>query len=288
MQTFDLEALIRACLIGLSVAIIGRYIVHLVTKGKTPEKESKRLLTMAAVATFILVAMGTYYGWPSLPTVPILDKLSQAEAEKLLINNKLVPQPRPQMSTEVTTGLVIPHSQEPAAGIRVNPGTFVSFGVSTQAAGANTQTAPKDGGVPEGLSVRLFQPKSGEALRCAAGGDGIYHCAVRGVSSGVQIGGFHVLLWLKPVSPPSDRFGWYLQRSGNGVERINNDGSWTGILQIGNAQYPPHQNDTIDLAASVVDDGAFHELMARGGVIVESEPVGFRIDIASNITINLH
>src|SRR5438270_4983700 len=111
MQVFDLEALIRACLIGLSVAIIGRYIIFVVTRGKTQAAESQRMLTLAAVATFTLVAVTMYYSWPTLPTVPVLDKLSQADAENLLLRHKLVPQPRPQISGEVPGGLVIPRSQ---------------------------------------------------------------------------------------------------------------------------------------------------------------------------------
>jgi hypothetical protein len=279
MQGFDLEALIRACLIGLSVAIIGRYIIFVATRDKTQEGESQRMLTLAAVATFILVSLGLYYSWPTLPTVPVLDKLSQADAENLLFSHKLVPQPRPQISEEVPAGLVIPHSQDPSAGINVRPGTTVSFGVSV-----SQQINPHPDHSDNVPTASLYQPKSGEGFRCTVGGDGICRCKITGTSSGVD-NRHHLLLWLKPVRPPSDQFGWYLERSGNGINRIEPDGTWVGVAQVGNAQYPPHERDVVDVAVSVVDDLVLRDLMGKGGVVVEPQPIGLHSDISSNVVI---
>jgi hypothetical protein len=56
---FDLEALVRACLMGLSVAFIGGYIAHLATKGQTKQGESRRRLGLAAIGLACLVGVGT-------------------------------------------------------------------------------------------------------------------------------------------------------------------------------------------------------------------------------------
>src|SRR5215472_13927036 len=100
MQSFDFEALLRACLIGISVAIISRYIIYLATKNKTPAAEAKGLLTLAIFGVFLIASLGAYYAWPSLPTVPSLDKLAQADAERLLSSRRLVPEPKPQLSAD--------------------------------------------------------------------------------------------------------------------------------------------------------------------------------------------
>lgn len=285
MEALDLEALVRAVLIGLSVSLIARYIVHIVTRTQPKQPESRRLRMLAIVALGVLVTLGTYYTWPSLATVPLLDNLAQAEAENLLASRKLVPQPTPQQGVDVEAGRVVPHSQSPVAGLRVRGGTVVSFGVSI----SRTITPASDhNGTPAGApKASLFQPASGQKLPCSIGGDGQSRCAVKGTSSGVQGSRFHLLLWLRPVTPPSDQPGWYLERSGNGINSIQADGSWTGIAQIGNAQYPPHQNDVVDIAVSIVDDSIFSELMGRQGVVVEPQPIGSSSDVASSVVVTL-
>jgi hypothetical protein len=281
MGFFDIEALIRACLIGLSVSAIGGYIVHRLTGNQTQKVGSRRLLILAAVGVGVLVAVGIYYAWPN-PLVPRLDNLPQAEAEDLLIKRGLVPEARPQQTAEVEAGRVVPDSQAPNSGLRVRSGTVVTFGVSVSH-GLTTPPPPP----PHLLVVSLFQPRSGESLRCSAGGDGIYRCAVRGTSAGPLANKLHLLLWVKPVSPPSDQFGWYLERSGNGVETLDADGSWSGIVQVGNSQFPPHARDVIDVAVSTVDDETYRELMGRRGVVVEPEPRGLQTAVASNVLVSL-
>ncbi|MEW6574278.1 MAG: hypothetical protein AB1374_11665 [Bacillota bacterium] len=36
-----------------------------------------------------------------------------------------------------------------------------------------------------------------------------------------------------------------------GIQAIEADGSWEGLAQIGNAQWPPHEGDLVDVAASL-------------------------------------
>jgi PASTA domain len=282
MQDFDFEALFRAFVIGFSVTLIAGYVVYLATRNRTGASEAKGRLILALIGIFLLASMATYYLWPSLPRVPLLDGKSLAEAEKLLKNRKLVADPRRRLSTDVAPGLVIPHSQDPAAGLAVYPGTVVSFGVNE-----SRQTTATQNGYGA-ARVSLFQPRSQERLRCAPDGSGIYRCPTLGNSSGIQGGHLHLLLWVEPVSPPSDTFGWYLQRLGNGISRIETDGSWAGVIQLGNAQYPPGTGDIINVAVSIVDDDAFHELMGRGGVVIEAHPVGSNVDTASHVVITVN
>src|SRR5258708_2211603 len=100
MDTFDLQALIRACLIGLGVAFIAGYVIHLVA-GVHQQGESRRRLILAAVGVGLLVAVGVYYAWPSLVRVPDLASLAQAEAENVLEKSGLTPEARPQVAVGV-------------------------------------------------------------------------------------------------------------------------------------------------------------------------------------------
>lgn len=275
-QNFDLEALIRACAIGLGVGLIGAYIGHLVDRS--------RKLILAAIGLAMLVAVAVYYACPSLVTVPSLDNLAQATAEELLIRRGLAPDPKPRQAPGVEAGRVVPQSQSPVSGLAVHRNTVVSFGVSVSGVGPTPPPIVSPTGPP---SASLFQPKSGEMLHCEAGGDGIYHCLAKGTSSGLTAGAFHPLLWLRPVNPPSDQFGWYLQRPGNGISRVEGDGSWVGVAQLGNAQFPPQEGNVADLAVSVVDDATFVQLMGRGGVVVEPQPAGVRVDTALKVVVTL-
>jgi hypothetical protein len=280
MQSVDVESLIRAIIIAACTGFIVRYITDRLAKSKNG---SNRLPWAAAVAVTVLVGVILYYAWPSLRTVPKLDKLAQAEAEELLLKKRLVPQPTPERAVDVEIGRVVPHSQSPAAGLPVHRGTVVSFGVSV-----SNEKSGSAAGIPLNTpTVSIFQPRSGEAIRCRAGGDGLYRCTVTGTSSDIRAGSFFPLLWLRPVNPPSDQAGWYLERSGNGISRVEADGSWTGVAQIGNSTYPPHEGDVVDVAVSLAAEGAYRELMGRGGVVVEPEPVGAWKDTASNLVVTL-
>jgi hypothetical protein len=165
----------------------------------------------------------------------------------------------------------------------VRPGTVVSFAISIHEEGPTTTDNPLGK-----LSVSLYQPKSGEKVRCFRGGDGVYRFSVSGTSSDVTAGGFELLLWLRPVNPPSDTPGWYLQRSPvNGVAGIGPDGSWTGTAQLGNSQYPPHEGDIVDLTVTIADKSTVNRLTAEPGVLVRNEPVGVKSDSATGVSVAL-
>jgi hypothetical protein len=281
METFDLQALIRACLIGLGVAFISGYVVHVVV-GVRQQSESFRRLILAAVGIGLLVSVGTYYAWPSLARVPDLAGLAQAEAENALVKSGLTPEARPQMAIGVEAGRVVPNSQNPEPGLPVRTGSAVSFGVSLSSSAA---TPPSSSGKTPVLLVSLFDPKTGSTLHCPLGGDGLHRCPVKGTFSGSHTE--RVALWLKPVRPPSERFGWYLQRSGNGIIGIESDNVWDGFVQVGDAQYPPKDGDVVDVAVSVISEAMFMELMGRSGVVVEPNPPGIHVDISRNVVVVL-
>jgi len=90
------------------------------------------------------------------------------------------------------------------------------------------------------------------------------------------------------VNPPADRVGWYLQRPPvNGIPGVEADGSWSGVAQIGSAQYPPHEGNTVDLAVTIADNGEINKLMAEQGVVVRNQPAGVKSAMASGVILTL-
>jgi hypothetical protein len=276
---FDAEALIRAIVIAFGAGFVIATTGYFVMKGRTEWNRRRHVIVMGTIGLVLLLAVGTYYSWPSLVKVPSLDGLSQAEAEDLLTKHELVPEGRPQYAVSIEAGRVVPHSQSPGYGLSVHPGTVVSFAISVREELSPAQVTP-----PGDLAVELFQPRSGEKVRCSRGADGVYRLSVKGTSLGLSAGGFGLLLWMKPVNPPSETPGWYLQRPPtNGIAKVRPDGSWTGSAQLGNAQWPPHEGDVVDLAVTVADSNTVNGLLAEPGVVVRSEPVGIKSDTAVDV-----
>jgi hypothetical protein len=133
--------------------------------------------------------------------------------------------------------------------------------------------------------VSLLSPKNNENVKFTSDADGIYTCTINGLSSGVLNSNSRLLLWIRPINPPSERPGWYLQRDPNGVSIIHYDGSWFGIAQLGNAQWPPHTGDTFDVAVTITDKATGSQLMAESGDVVKSSPVGSPSDIAASVVV---
>jgi hypothetical protein len=80
---------------------------------------------------------------------------------------------------------------------------------------------------------------------------------------------------------------WYLQRPGNGVASIGPDGTWEGVAQLGNRQYPPKEGYTFDLAVSIVDDATAGPLVADPAEETHDHPVGVLSVVASNLIVKL-
>jgi PASTA domain-containing protein len=268
----DLFAIGRAVAIGFVIAAI----VYFVTRTRAEWARWRAVGVMGGIGVAILLI----FLWPSLISVPTLDGLSQAEAEDTLRSHHLVPQPRPQYAQSADAGRVIARSQNPSAGISVRRGTVVSFAI-----GERGDTPPDN--PPTGMTISFFKPRTGEKVSCLRGADGVFRLTAEGTSSNVSPATQGLLFWVRPVNPPADRVGWYLQRPpANGVTEIRSDGSWTAVAQIGNAQYPPHEGDTVDLAITIAEKDAIDKLTAEIGVVVRNQPIG-KSAIVSPVTLTL-
>lgn len=272
---FDFEALLRSVIIALGTGLIVVAITHWVLK--LPRGVTILFgVGVTLILTVILVSR--------LIEVPRLANLSRAEAELVLSKKKLIPEVRPQYVSTTEAGRVIPHSQDPLPGIKVRQGTVVRFAVSAGA--EQLLTEAKETGVSPYVS--LFQPRSGEEVHCSRYGDGIYRFSVEGVSKGIAGGNLQLLLWVKPVDPPSETPGWYLQRLPiNGIVGIKPDGAWEGIGQMGDAQWPPHQGDILDVAVTVVKPETAQGLLAEMGVVTRMALPGTTSDKALGVKVRL-
>jgi hypothetical protein len=280
---FDLEALIRAVAIALGVGLIVMAIGFFSTRGPEERRRRKPVLLTGSVGVILILTIAIFYAWPSFIIVPVLDGRSQAQAEELLLRRRLAPNARPQYAPGVAKDTVIPKSQDPAAGLAVRSGTVVTFAVSVSNVGL-----PSGTGSEVRVSLTLFRPRSGETIDCARGATGVYTCYADGTSQGITAANVRLLLWVRPVNPPAETPGWYLQRAPvTGVTKIDPEGSWTGVVQIGNAIFPPHVGDVIDLAVSAAPVPVANELMGSSGVVVEDQPVGATTQTATNVSIKL-
>lgn len=281
-EFFDLEGLVRSFVMALGIGFLVEAIAFLVLRTRENWPRWKLTLIMGGIGMVLLLTAAIFYLSPRLVEVPRLDELSQAEAEQVLVKRQLVHKAQRQHS-ETEAGRVIPHSQEPVAGIKVRPGTVVRFSVSL---GTQSQEPQEEGGVPQ-VSVSLFRPKSGDQVHCTRNPDKVYRSSVEGTSTGLSAD-LRLLLWVRPVNPPSETPGWYLQRPpSNGISRVEPDGSWEGVAQIGNAQWPPHEGDVLDVAVTVADKETASQLMAEPGGGIRDQPVGIASDMASDVVVTL-
>ena len=132
--------------------------------------------------------------------------------------------------------------------------------------------------------VTVTNPQAGTSVTCRQNVV-IYRCSVTGQVVALA-GGEELLLWVRPIQPPSERAGWYLQRRPfNGVETIAPEGTWAGTIQIGNADFPPHDGDLLDVAVTVVSREAAEELRQRPEVVVELQPVGRAMFTAGRVKV---
>ena len=220
-------------------------------------------------ATFFIAAgigMLAYVLWPrvALVEVPDLSDLSRDEAELILSSMKLDGLPRPQEARNTRPEHVISASQNPLAGTMVRYGTVVQYSISTQTSVVLPRKDDSEGSITAG-AVSIFSPRENGEVVPRRGADNIFRFDVEGTIEGIDIANSTLLLWVRPIEPPSDQAGWYLQRhSTNGIHSISGS-SWRGIGQIGNKQFPPHSGDVVEVAASVVSDEEARHLESRHG-----------------------
>jgi type II secretory pathway pseudopilin PulG len=134
-------------------------------------------------------------------------------------------------------------------------------------------------------SVSLLQPRKSGQLDCPPDAGAITRCAVGGGATGISQGQ-KLLLWVRPVNPPSESDGWYLQRPPNGVGNLTGN-TWTGKIQIGNRDFPAHDGDTVDVAVSIADAATADRLIRTQGVAIETEPVGAVTAISENVRLHV-
>ncbi|MBL7127995.1 MAG: hypothetical protein ISS16_03320 [Ignavibacteria bacterium] len=142
------------------------------------------------------------------------------------------------------------------------------------------------GRIQEDTSVTILEPIGGMQTLLIKNPNGIYTFECRGISTNLSNDNHKLLLWIKPVNPPSESSGWYLQRYPNGIHNIYDDGSWEGKGQLGNIDWPPHEGDIFDCAVSVVHIETADELINSPQITWES-PVGIRIDRSNNVIVML-
>jgi len=280
---FDLVALGRAFVLSLGAGLIGRAIAVPLAE----RRAWKQGVTLATIGVVLVLTVVVFTWWPWLATIPRLDGLSRAEAEVLLTKAGLTADPRPQYASGVEAGRVVPDSQNPKPGLKVRPKEVVSFGVAEPPPEVSLRqgsaTAP-----PRRATVSLFEPRPGGSVRGRRTADGLHRISVRGTSTGTTNGDLVLLLWVRPVNPPADAPGWYLQRPpANGIRQVETDGSWEGLAQIGNAQWPPHEGDLIDVAVSVAERAAADRMMAEADVVRRDQPVGIDLVRASGVVVTL-
>jgi hypothetical protein len=262
--SIDLEALVRAMSISAGVSLLAGSIGYFIMRTRAEWSRWKPVLMMGAIGIALLSATVIYYAWPSLIEVPKLEGKSRDQAEELLKSLGLVPDSRLQYASGVEPGRVIPNSQEPVAGLRVKSGSYVHFAVSVKEEQLSTI-----GTSPDTLSLSLAEPRPGQKAQCVRGGDSLYRLSAQGTSVGLSSGKYGLLLWVRPINPPSDTPGWFLQRPpGNGISKVEPNGSWVGTAQIGNAQWPPQEGNTINLAVTIADWDTIKNLMGEQGVVI--------------------
>ncbi len=283
MTQFDLIAFGRAFLVSLGAGLLGGAVGYFVMRDREDWNRKRPVLLMALGGCVLLLTVAISALWQYLVIVPSLDGLSQARAEETLVHLGLVPEARPQYAAGVEVGRVVPKSQAPHAGQDVRPGSAVLFAVAAGGTETTSSTEIDGGDLP---TVSLFAPAAHATVRAARRPDGAGMVTARGTSKGMQGEAFQLLLWLRPVAPPSDVDGWYLQRPpSNGVAGVDPDGGWQGTAQIGNALWPPQEGAVIDLAVSVADRETASLLMAEAGVVVRPQPEGVATARATGVVL---
>lgn len=227
----------------------------------------KRVPKTVAVLLAVGMCILAFVVWPraTLVEVPDLTGLSRDEAVLRLSSLKLGAAPQPQQAPNTPPEHVIASSQDLLPGTRVKVGTVVRFGVSTPIAmdpGRTGAPNPSSGG-----GVSIFSPTNGGDITPKRDADNVFRFDVEGTIDGNDLTSSMLFLWIQPIDPPSDQPGWYLQRlPANGVRSVSGN-RWRGTCQLGNQQYPPHDGDTVDVAASVVPGDEAQRLLARQGPV---------------------
>lgn len=244
-----LESILIALGVGLVLLALGLFI----------KKIPKHVVILFAAGIGIIV----YILWPrtGLVDVPELSGLSRDNAVLELSNLKLVGVAEPQPSANTPIEHVIAGSQDVPPGTKVKPGAVVRFSVSILPTVPATSPAKHE----STLGAAIFA--NGDEVVAKRGADNIFRFEVEGTVRDFDSTKSALLLWDQPIDPPSDQPGWYLQRSPtNGIVSISGT-RWRGICQIGNAEFPPHDGDTVEVAVAVLHGEEAQRILGRQGPV---------------------
>lgn len=117
------------------------------------------------------------------------------------------------------------------------------------------------GGLDSSGPLRFTTPVSKKSAACTLTKNNGGRIAVKGASTGLYDEDLELLLFVNPQHPQAT--GWYLQFGENGVHTFLDDGSWSGVAQLGNGLYPPKGGEVISLAVVAVTPDVAEEERAR-------------------------
>jgi hypothetical protein len=220
-------------------------------------------LTAAVCVSAIAAGVLAFLIWPRSPVVPVpdLDGKSADEAVLVLTDTDLRAAPEPLVAPGIRAGYVVPLSQNPSAGTRVQRGSRVRYGVSAESSVTQSSTSSSATG---GAIAAVFSPVDGGEVVVRRDADNVFRFDAEGTVEAFDPSVSLLLLWVQPVNPPSDQPGWYLQRVPNGIRSVAAT-QWRGVGQIGNAQWPPDDGHTVDIAVSIVSNDEAERILARQG-----------------------
>lgn len=291
-----MDALTASWIIGISGSLIAAGLCWVLLEKITITQKNRliRFLIVIGLA-LILFIVATSYTNSTLIKTPDLDGLSQDAASKTLEDLNLIPSPSQKNSCDIVNKYVIPKSQDPIPGTMVFKDTRVYFDISNGICPSSTPTQTSLTPTPTlsplctgPASVQLSNITNGDRLEPIPDANGIHTIKIMGKSSNIYCSGFELLLWMKPISPPSERPGWYLQKSPNGIAHLNEDGSWEGTIQVGNSMYPPNNGDMVSILVNAIRKEEAISLLAENKVIVIPLPDKKIYDEKDNLVIKIN
>jgi hypothetical protein len=275
-MTDQVKEVLVPIVLGLGVGLIAEAVSQLLLRSGRVRENTKGAWRMLAAALALTVGVAVYLLQPGLTTVPNLARLSVDEAAQTLRARGFEPSPRYESSATIEDGLVVPESQRPIAGQTAGAGVTVTFAVSTGRGPISDPAVRSTGNGQGALSWNM--PAPGAPLEVIRDGSGLHRASVAGLVPASIPASHRLLLWVRPVRPPSDSPGWYLQRPpGNGVSAYSAGGSWDGVIQLGNREFPPNDGDVVDLAISVVSATEARALEAGAGAVTAPTPRGSQV-----------
>jgi len=137
------------------------------------------------------------------------------------------------------------------------------------------------------LKVTITNPTyDNNNAHCVFWNDSTYKITINGTSEGIINSKYKLLLWVYPVTPPSETSGWYLQKTLNGINKMYPDGSWVGVAQIGDKKWTPNNGDVVDISVSIAEENAASDLLTDRAITTRSKPFGIKYFAIKNIVLS--